>query len=113
MGRWVFSLVECVCSRALDSAARVDGSGIANAKDDAWEEWDATLEDTQYQSKLLLSLDAALLAVAGQHGFDVQCVYHRARAKPYKPTKVGVTADAEIQATWTNIFNMILESSFG
>ena len=86
---------------------------IANAKDDAWEEWDATLEDTQYQSKLLLSLDAALLAVADQHGFDVQCVYHRARAKPYKPTKVGVTADAEIQATWTNIFNMILESSFG
>ena len=86
---------------------------IASAKKEAWEEWDATIEDAQYWSKLLLSLDAALLAVADQHGFDAQCVYHRARAKPYKPTKVGVTADAEIQATWTNIFNMILESSFG
>ena len=60
---------------------------ITSAKKEAWEEWDATIEDIQYWSKLLLSLDAALLAVADQHGFDAQCVYHRARAKPYKPTK--------------------------
>jgi len=86
---------------------------IANAKDDAWEEWDAATEEAQYQTKLLLSLDAALLAVADKHGFDAQCVYRRARAKPYKPTKDGVTADGETQAVWTDTFNMILESSFG
>lgn len=86
---------------------------IANAKDDAWEEWDAILEEIQHQGKLLLSLDSALVAVAEQHGFDAQCVYHRARAKPYKPNKEGVIADAEMVVIWTDVFNGIVVSSFG
>jgi hypothetical protein len=86
---------------------------IASAKKEAWEEWDATIEDVQYWSKLLLSLDAALLAAADKHGFDVQCVYRRARTEPYKPKNGSATTDAEIQAVWTDTFNMILESSFG
>ena len=86
---------------------------IASAKKEAWEEWDATIEDAQYWSKLLLSLDAALLAAADKHGLDVQCVYHRARTKPYKPTRDGIIADAEIVEVWTETFNVILESSFG
>jgi len=86
---------------------------IASAKKKAWEEWDATIEDVQYWSKLLLSLDAALLAAADKHGFDVQCVYRRARTEPYKPKNGSATTDAEIQAVWTDTFNMILESSFG
>lgn len=86
---------------------------IVSAKKEAWEEGDAILDEIQHWGKFLLSLDAALVAVAEQHGFDVQCVYHSARAKPYKPSKEGVTADAEIQAIWTDNFNSIVESSFG
>jgi hypothetical protein len=85
---------------------------IASAKEKAWEEWDATVEDVRYWSKTLLSLDAALLAAADKHGFDVQCVYLRARTEPYKPKNKSVTADAEIQEIWTDTFNVMLESSF-
>lgn len=86
---------------------------IVSAKDAAWEESDLAIERFQYWQKLLLSLDAALMATAEKHGFDVQSVYHRARAKPYKTNNDRVTTDAEIVAIWTDVFNGLVESSFG
>lgn len=86
---------------------------IASAKNDAWEEEDAAIEELHNWSRMLLSLDAALLAVADKHGLDVNCVYNRASTKPYKPTKNDMTADVEIVEIWTDTFNVIMESSFG
>jgi len=86
---------------------------IVSVKKDAWEECDAVIEEAQYWTKLLLSMDAALVAVAEQHGFDAQSVYHRARSKPYKLNNDRISADAEMVAICTDAFNLIVESSFG
>ena len=86
---------------------------IAVTKKEALQKIESAFEEVEHWQKLLFSLDAALAAVAKQHGFDVLSVYIRARTKPYKPNKVSLAADAEIQAIWTDTFNTILESSFG
>lgn len=86
---------------------------IASTKKEALEKLELAFEEIERWQKLLLSLDAALAAVAKQHGFDVLPVYIRARTMPYKTKEDGLAADAEIQAIWTDTFNMILESSFG
>lgn len=86
---------------------------IAVTKKEAFEKIESAFDEVERWQKLLLSLDAALAAVAKQHGFDVLPVYIRARTMPYKPNEGGLAADAEIQAIWTDTFNIILEPSFG
>jgi hypothetical protein len=76
-------------------------------------ELDDALREVQYWQQYLLSMDVALKAAAKQHGFDLLSIYQRARTTPYS-TKVGeASADPEIVATWTECFNLIIESSFG
>lgn len=85
---------------------------IAVTKKESLQKIESTFEEAEYWQKLLFSLDAALAAVAMQHGFDVLSVYVRARTMPYKTNEVSMAADAEIQAIWTDTFNVILEPSF-
>lgn len=75
--------------------------------------FETALAEFELRQKLLLSLDAALLAAADKHGFEVQCVYIRARTVPYKTENERVTADDEMRAAWVDIFDSILDSPFG
>lgn len=86
---------------------------IHSTQKEAWEELEAISEEIQHWQRLLLSLDAALAAVAVQFGFDVQCVYKKARSMPYQTAQADVTEDAELVAVWTENFNLMVESSFG
>lgn len=85
---------------------------IAVTKKETFGKIESAFDEVERWQKLLLSLDAALAAVAKQHGFDVLPVYIRARTMPYKPNEDGLAADAEIQTTWTDTFNIIIEPSF-
>lgn len=75
--------------------------------------FETALAEFELRQELLLSLDAALLAVADKYGFEVQCVYIRARTVPYKTENEGVTANAEMRAAWVDMFDSILDSPFG
>jgi len=76
-----------------------------------WDAWNKALNEVQYWQQFLLSMDAALSAVAKQHGFDLLSIYQRARTMPYS-TKAGeVTADPELIAIWIDTLNYMLEPS--
>lgn len=85
---------------------------MAVTKKETPQKIESTFEAVDGWKKWLLSLDAALAAVAKQHGFDLLSVYIRARTVPFKPNVDDLSADTEVQAIWTETFNVILESSF-
>lgn len=95
----------------VESALRL--KSLVSKNPERLELWEAALDDVQYWQQNLLSLDAALSAVAKQHGFDLLSVYQRAQTKPYRTNVGEITADDEMVAIWTQNFSLMAESSFG
>lgn len=75
--------------------------------------WESAMEEVRHWQQNLLSLDAALSAVAKQHGFDLLSVYQRAQTLPYRTNVGEISADDELVSTWTYNFNLMVESTFG
>ncbi|WP_283744277.1 hypothetical protein [Sideroxydans sp. CL21] len=93
------------------SALRMEA--LISKHPEKFRELDDALREVQHWQQYLLSMDVALKGAAKQHGFDLLSIYQRARAMPYSNRVEEVTTDPEMVATWTDNFNLIIESSFG